>query len=163
VLQVQLGRAVVKSLLVAGAAVAIVACAAAGSQKAMTPAPASVQGAPRPQTMPTDPHPDDPSHQEITRLASEIDQDSTTLGVPASAHAMSAPVAPVAPDHDLACAPTGTKCTQSCTLSSTICSNAEQICKLADKLAGDEWAQQKCGDARKTCGDANKVCCECAP
>lgn len=155
-----LGRGAVKQLLLAGATVAIVACAAGGAQKAMAPASAGP-----PQTMPsTDSHPDDPSHQQIEQLAAQIDQDRVKIGLPANAHAMSAPISPVAPENARVCeAPAGSKCGQSCTLSTTICANADQICKLADQLAGDEWAKQKCGDARQTCGDAKKQCCDCTP
>jgi hypothetical protein len=148
-----------KILLVAGAAVAIVACAAGGGHQAMAPSSQAAGAEPRPQTMPTDLNPNDPDHQQITELAAEIQKDS--LALPPHAHAMTAPVAP---DHSLTCAaPTGTKCTQSCTLSSSICANADKICTLADKLEGDAWAQQKCGDARQTCADAHKLCCDCTP
>lgn len=155
-----------KQILLAGATVAIVACAAGGAQKSAMPpsaAPASSDGGGRPQTMPGDPHPDNVDHQEIGRLAREIDQSRMDLHLPVH-DAMSAPVAPVAPENARVCdAPAGSKCGQSCTLSTTICANADQICKLADQLAGDEWAKQKCGDARQTCGDAKKQCCDCTP
>lgn len=150
-----------KQLLLAGATVAIVACAAGGAQKSTAPASA---GAPAPQTMPSaDSHPDDPNHQQIEQLATAIDQDRIKIGLPANTHAMSAPISPVAPENARVCeAPLDSKCGQSCTLSTTICENADKICKLADQLEGDGWAKGKCVDAQQTCGDAKKQCCDCS-
>lgn len=53
------------------------------------------------------------------------------------------------------------QCRDSCTLSTSICSNAERICRLAEQLAGDDWAASKCADAATVCRQATADCCNC--
>jgi hypothetical protein len=98
-------------------------------------------------------------HDEIQALSNEIDGERTQLGV-SNASPMSTPTNPVAvaascprPDND--------RCSQTCTLSDSICGNAKRICQLADQLGNDSWANGKCDDAKQTCADATKRCCEC--
>jgi hypothetical protein len=101
------------------------------------------------------------AHAEITQLWNDIDGQRTQLGVsnvsPMSAQQPANPVAAAAscprPDND--------RCSQTCTLSDSICGNAKRICELADQLVGDSWAAGKCGDAKQLCADATQRCCEC--
>jgi hypothetical protein len=53
------------------------------------------------------------------------------------------------------------QCRDSCTLATSICSNAERICRLAEELAGDDWAAGKCADAAAVCRQATTDCCDC--
>lgn len=52
-------------------------------------------------------------------------------------------------------------CSDVCSLADAICDNAEQICILADEL-GDDWARDKCNNAKASCRDAKKRCCQCS-
>jgi hypothetical protein len=110
---------------------------------------------PRPASSPSQQSP----HDEIQALSNEIDGQRTQLGV-TNASPMAVPTNPVAvaascprPDND--------RCSQTCTLSDSICGNAKRICELADQLAGDSWATGKCDNAKQVCDDATKHCCEC--
>jgi len=98
-------------------------------------------------------------HDEIQRLSNEIEAKRAELGLPVQATPMAtAPEAPQA-----ACTRSSSEtCTQTCTLSDAICSNASKICDLASKLSNDAWATQKCTDARDTCTAATKRCCDCS-
>jgi len=150
-----------KKLLAAWLCLAVVACAASRKQ-AMTEAPAQAGGAPS-QAMPGD------AHAEIEQLSQQIEQQRVQLNLPApqAAEPMSAHTsvqAPVAPPHtqDATCHPAPSQtCSDSCTLSDSICGNADKICKLADGMPGDDWAAGKCSTAKQTCGDAHKRCCDC--
>ena len=51
-------------------------------------------------------------------------------------------------------------CTKSCTLSDSICGNADKICKLAVEI-NDDPARGKCVKANKTCELSRKKCCGC--
>ncbi len=93
-------------------------------------------------------------HDEIQTLSNEIDGQRTQLGM-ANATPMATPTNPVAaaascprPDND--------RCSDTCTLSDSICGNAKRICQLADQLAGDTWASGKCSDAKEVCADATR-------
>jgi hypothetical protein len=98
---------------------------------------------------------DTDSHGEIDRLASEID---TAL---ANGKVEPLNVKPLHLD-DQSCKPAATDaCTQSCTLSDSVCENADKICKLADKLPGDTWASQKCQSATDSCKHTHEACCSC--
>jgi hypothetical protein len=52
-------------------------------------------------------------------------------------------------------------CTQSCTLSDSICVNANKICRIAEQLQGDKWATDKCTSGKTTCEAAHMSCCHC--
>jgi hypothetical protein len=52
-------------------------------------------------------------------------------------------------------------CKTSCTLSDSICGNADKICRIAQDLAGDAWATNKCAKANKTCESSRTKCCGC--
>jgi hypothetical protein len=120
-----------------------VACAAQPRPASQSAAPASAQS----------------PHDEIQALSNEIDGQRTQLGV-TTASPMATPTNPVAaaascprPDND--------RCSDTCSLSDSICGNAKRICQLADQLAGDTWASGKCDDAKQVCAEATKRCCEC--
>ncbi|HEY6178927.1 MAG TPA: hypothetical protein VIX73_30955, partial [Kofleriaceae bacterium] len=64
---------------------------------------------------------------------------------------------------DPACHPAGSdRCTDVCKLGDSVCRNQERICELAGKLAGDDWAANKCTRARASCQAAHERCCSCA-
>jgi hypothetical protein len=98
-------------------------------------------------------------HDEIQQLSNEIDGQRTQLGV-TNASPMATPANPVAAAASCP-RPEGDRCSQTCTLSDSICGNAKRICELADQLVGDTWASGKCDDAKQVCGDATKRCCDC--
>lgn len=105
-------------------------------------------------------------HDEISRLDAEIAEARKRLSLAAPtpeqiAAAESRPMATGSHCDAVARAPTPA-CTDSCTLAGSICDNAERICQIADELAPDAWASEKCGDARATCDLAHERCCGCA-
>ncbi len=63
---------------------------------------------------------------------------------------------------DAACRPASIpRCSDSCTLSTSICDNQVKICDLAGQLPGDDWAANKCSSARASCHAARDACCSC--
>jgi hypothetical protein len=111
----------------------------------------------RPSAVPAAP-PASSDHDQIQQLSDEIAAQQVQLGLPANATPMAA-----APEAPQTCqrSPSET-CTQTCTLTDAICSNASKICDLAGKLGNDAWATQKCEDAKTTCSAATKRCCDCS-
>jgi hypothetical protein len=110
-------------------------------------------------------------HATIDALDRQIDDDLARAHVapPAAAMctgascatAMSQPFATPAIG-DAQCRPATTdKCTDACTLSTSICTNQQKICHLASQLAGDDWAANKCERARASCQAARDGCCSC--
>jgi hypothetical protein len=67
------------------------------------------------------------------------------------------------PTSDPTCRPPspGDRCSNLCTLATSICRNQERICKLAQHLLYDEWAANKCTRARASCEAAHDTCCGC--
>lgn len=125
-----------------------------------TTAPSSVEGA---QTMPVD-----DARAELERRVAELEQQRTTMGLPEPAISSSPASEPATPmgsvpqSADASCKPAKTeRCTSSCTLSDSICTNASRICDLASQLAGDGWAATKCAQAKQTCESAHERCCSC--
>jgi hypothetical protein len=115
--------------------------------------------------MPTPTTSTDPRHAQIDQLAQQIDQQRAQLGLvePGTGPAIAAMTA-TAWKADPQCHPGQSEiCTQSCTLSDSICGNADKICQLASQLAGDSWAEGKCNAAKQTCSAAHDKCCACAP
>jgi len=110
-------------------------------------------------------------HAEIDALDRQIAGDMARAHVPSPATAMctgascatamSQPfVIPAANDPE--CRPASTdKCTSACTLSTSICSNQQKICDLARQLGGDDWAANKCENAKASCRAAHDSCCSC--
>jgi hypothetical protein len=52
-------------------------------------------------------------------------------------------------------------CADVCTVSTHICDNADQICKLADDLQPDDWSKGKCQDGKRSCEAGRQKCCDC--
>jgi hypothetical protein len=108
---------------------------------------------------------------EIDKLDREIASDMTKANLrqpptaacsgAGCATALSAPFA-TPTTTDLQCHPASTeRCTEACTLSTSICRNQEKICELARQLGGDDWAANKCESARASCKAAHESCCTC--
>jgi hypothetical protein len=57
--------------------------------------------------------------------------------------------------------PAASECSDACELRAAICDNANSICRLAQDLAGDAWAAEKCQSARASCQEAQEYCCGC--
>lgn len=141
----------------------VMACAA-GQKAAMAPAASPDGGARTP--MPGDPR------NEIDRLAQEIDASLATAGAatlaPATCeaeHTCTAEPMGVPPRvEDPACRPgAGDVCTQACTLSDSVCKNADRICELAAQLGrADDWANAKCQSANDACKRTRERCCGCS-
>jgi len=131
----------------------IVACAAPSRQAAP-----SVAG-----TAPTGPV---SPRDEIARLDGEIAAQRGQLGLSEPAvQPMASTVQPMSVPsaaNDPSCHPAKSEtCTNSCTMSDSICVNAAKICDLANQLAGDSWAAGKCASATETCKAAHDKCCGC--
>jgi len=136
----------------------VVGCAA--------PRPAS---APAPAAAPAMASAPDP-HAQIEALDRQIADDLARGKLPAPAEtcrgaacgeAMSTPFA-VPAIGDARCRPAASeRCSDACTLSTSICDNQDKICKLAGELAGDDWAANKCASARASCKAARDACCAC--
>jgi hypothetical protein len=143
--------------LVAGAFVALVI--ACGASRPMAVAPPT---APTPVQM--TPASGGSSHDQIQDLANQIDATRVELKLPEQ-HGVASSVTPMSSTPEVpACARAQSDtCTQTCTLSDSICDNSKKICELADQLAGDAWAAQKCADGKATCAAATRRCCECTP
>jgi hypothetical protein len=142
--------------------VAVVACAGGKMKSAAAPSSGGAE--------PVSPMPGDP-HNEIDRLAKAIDDELANAGVatstPAScetAHTCNAEPYDVKPRvEDPTCKPASTSvCTQSCTLSDSVCDNAAKICKLATQLGGaDAYANEKCQSGNESCKRTREKCCGC--
>jgi hypothetical protein len=137
--------------LVAGACMALaIACAARQAPMAVSPTMAPASGS--------------SPHDQIQDLANQIDGKRVELKLPEQ-HGVGSSATPMGSTPEVpACARAqNDTCTQTCTLSDSICDNSKKICELADQLAGDAWAAQKCADGTATCAAATKRCCECTP
>jgi hypothetical protein len=137
------GHVSVRLGLVAGASIALaIACAARPQPSTMAPPTAATAN----------------PHDEIERLSNEIEAERGQF--PATGATPMVAVPEVPPPATCVRSPSET-CSQTCTLSDSICRNAKQICDLADQLPGDAWAKQKCVDATNSCSTATRRCCEC--
>jgi hypothetical protein len=131
-----------KKLLAAWLCLAIAACAASHkATMAPTEAQPSAAHAGAPVSEPTTP---EQKRARITELSQQI-----------STQQSNAPSAPTPMSAG------SQACTDVCTIKTTICDNARQICKLADELQPDDWATGKCNDANQACTDATKRCDDC--
>lgn len=146
----------VRSLLAAACCMVVVACAAGG--RAKTAAPESSAAA---SPMPASPR------EQIEQLDAAIEASRTELQLdaPTESQIQSAPAQPMGAmpsSDDPKCRPAKTEtCTTSCTLSDSICSNADKICNLAKDMVGDAWAANKCAKANTTCEASRAKCCGC--
>jgi len=158
VLGVALGALLVALLVVAAAVV--VAC---GGAQPKTVAAPSQQSRPA-----GDPSADPRAQIEVLdqQIADELaraqlPRASATCTGAACAQAMSQPFATPTTE-DPQCHPASSpRCSDACTLSSSICKNQEKICELARQLAADDWAAGKCETARASCRTAHEHCCSC--
>ena len=95
---------------------------------------------------------------KVSRIELELEEPSEASleGVPAQ------PLALPPSSEDPKCRPAPTEtCKTSCTLSDSICDNAQKICKIAEEMAGDGWAMGRCAKANKTCESSRAKCCGC--
>ncbi len=152
--------------VLAGACCAALLACAAGGQRAVMPPTASDAGAMAPGTA-------SPSHDEITRLEAEIDAELTGRSLPAAsppscsgmscaATASSIQMSTFTRVEGPSCkAPVNDTCKDSCTMSDSICKNAERICTIAKQLDNDAWANEKCVKGSESCTQSQKLCCSC--
>lgn len=130
-------------LLAAWLCVALVACAMGGKKAAQAPTqaqPPEAHTGAAPQTP-------EEKHARIEQLSGDITaQQQKQAATPSAPTPMSA----------------GSQaCSDVCTIKTTICDNAKEICKLAGELQPDDWATGKCNDANQSCSDATKRCTDC--
>lgn len=52
-------------------------------------------------------------------------------------------------------------CADVCRVKVSICGNAGKICELAGGIPENDWAQQKCREARDACSRSTARCCGC--
>lgn len=156
---------VARALVVAACCSAFAACAMGGKQM-KEPAPAAAPASEATSGAATEPMPASP-HDQITELDQQIAAASAQLALPeptpsqiAGAPTQAMGALPATQDPKCRPAPTDT-CKTSCTLSDSICDNADRICKLAESLPGDNWAANKCAKANTTCEASRTKCCGC--
>ena len=153
--------------LVAGVCCAFaIACGASRPQTTAAPtmAPAADGGAPGGMA----------PRDEIRQLDQEIEAALTGMGVrptPPAACAATASCEQAAPvamgvkpaQEDPTCkAGTSDTCKDACTLSDSICKNADRICVLAQQLGGtDAYANETCARGNTSCTAARERCCGC--
>jgi hypothetical protein len=158
----------VSRLVLAAACAALVACSGA-QPKAAAPPSAAMQPVERPGDVHAQAHAD--AHAEIDALDRQIADELARAHVPppaappctgaGCAAAMSQSFSVQAPS-DATCHPAASdRCTDACSLSTSICNNQQKICDLAQQLAGDDWAANKCTSARASCQAARASCCSC--
>jgi len=163
----------VKGILFGVASAALIAaCAGMGAQKSAAVAPrpqaadAGAAGMPSPG--------DSPEHQEIARLDAEIadtlgrrnieQAGPETCGASCDMAAVAMDTKPINEDPRLqTCKPSPSDtCKDSCTLSDSICKNADRICTIAHQLGDhDAYANDKCVQNSKTCQASKQRCCSC--
>jgi hypothetical protein len=107
------------------------------------------------------------AHDQIEALDAEITASRSKLALdePTEQAIMGAPMEPrgaMPSTQDTKCHPAQTEtCKTSCTLSDSICSNANKICEIAKTLGSDNWALNKCAKANTTCEASKGKCCGC--
>ena len=158
-----------KGIALGAAAAALVACAAAGS-KQMVQAPPTAGAADAGAVMPSG----SAEHTEIAQLDQAITDELTKRGlaVPADATcgarcdmaAIAMDSKPVTSDPRMqSCKPGASDtCQDSCTLSDSICKNADRICTIAHQLGDrDAYANDKCVRGSQSCQASKQRCCSC--
>ena len=140
--------------------VVVTLCSCGGGAAMYTSKPESLEGVP---TAPgNSPIPPD-SRDRIQALEAELDKDRAELQL-AEPAPTSKPAEPYyqAPETDSRCRLSQTStCTKSCSLSASICKNAEKICTIAQELPNDTVATEKCARANRICEAAHTKCCGC--
>jgi hypothetical protein len=146
-------------LLLGACCAALIACASAGKQAAMSPPP-SVNDSGAAPMGPRDPR--------IVDLDRQIEEDLAKLDIarpraisPASATpADVGPTVSAAGDPDCHPGPSDV-CRQSCDLSDAICKASTKICTIAHELGNDAWANDRCASGKASCDTAHAKCCGC--
>jgi hypothetical protein len=140
--------------------VVLVSCG--GSKSAMkAPAPQASAGGAEAGPIPPTPH------EEIERLDYQITLGAGELRLEEPMPDMidgapKTPMGAMTPESDPKChPPQNDTCKTSCTLSTSVCRNADKICTLANSMAGDNWAMNKCARANLMCEASHKKCCAC--
>jgi hypothetical protein len=106
-------------------------------------------------------------HDQIEELDAKITAATTELKLeeaqPEAIQSSSpTPMGAITAAGDPKCRPAKTDtCSTSCTLSDSVCSNADKICTLAKDMQGDTWAENKCKRANLMCEASHKKCCSC--
>ena len=143
-------------VLAIACALALVGCGAAHPAAKSTPAAASPSIDPRAEI--------DALDRDIAAALSRgqlAPPPAAACSGAACATAMTTPFATPTAD-DAACHPAPIeRCTDACTLATSICRDQDRICELARQLAGDDWAANKCTGARASCQAAHDRCCSC--
>ena len=147
--------------------IATLALAACGGSKqsAMAPAPEATQatGGGAEQIMPASPH--DQIQKLDDEITASVGQPQLKLEEPVPGQieqASTQPMGKITAEDDPKCKPAkNDTCKTSCTLSNSVCSNADKICTLAKSMAGDNWALNKCARANLMCEASHKKCCGC--
>lgn len=155
--------------LLVGACLALVVACAAGKSSMSAP-----QTAPTTEATPAGIGVDGGNARDrILELEIQIDQQIAQLGLPptpppacpnGNCSASAAEPMTVTPSaQDTTCKPGKSEtCTQSCTLSDSICDNAGKICELAKELGGDDnFANEKCTRGKASCQASRTRCCGC--
>ncbi|HEY5952224.1 MAG TPA: hypothetical protein VIV40_42290 [Kofleriaceae bacterium] len=146
-----------KKLLAALCCTIVVACATASRPQTQEVKPQTGQDA---SLLPAS------KRDQILELERKIDADRTTLALaePAQtdyANTAAEPMGTKPATQNPTCRPAKTEtCTSSCTLSDSICKNADSICRLAIEM-NDDWARGRCAKANKTCEGSRTKCCGC--
>lgn len=166
-LQLLQGRPVIRalgigiSLALAAACLAALACGAGSATSSAPPFAPSTNATP--EVGPRDVHAE---IEELDRSISaklaraQIPPPDATCSGATCATAMSEPF--TTPATDPACRPPpGDRCSNLCTLATSICRDQERICRLAQQLPDDDWAANKCTGARASCQAAHDTCCDC--
>jgi len=152
-------RELKETLAALGAGVAIAAIVACGGAQKSASAPGT---RPASDAMPTGVQ--DP---RIVELDAKITAEMSQLGVerpipPPPTMGGPEPVAVHPTVGDPTCKPAETQiCKDTCALTTSICANAEQICKIAKELGNDAWANDKCSSGNASCETARGKCCGC--
>ncbi len=159
-----------KGILFGMACAALVACAASPAKQGVS-APPRASGADA--SMMPQPN-GSAEHAEIEKLDQAITDELTkrNLAVPADATcgpacdmgAIAMDTKPVTEDPRMqSCKPGASDtCQDSCTLSDSICKNADRICTIAHQLGDrDAYANDKCVRGSQSCQASKQRCCSC--
>lgn len=153
-------------LALAAACLAAIACAAGGAKSSAPPAAPAASAMPSAASGDAQAEPraeiealDRDITAELARA--QIPPPPTTCSGATCASQRSEPFStPTASDPT--CHPAASDhCSDVCTLSTSICTNQQRICELAQQLPGDDWAAGTCTRARASCQAAHDACCRC--
>lgn len=165
-----LRQAAMKGILFGMGCAVLVACAAGGAKQSRVSAPptAGADASMMPQPNGSG------EHAEIAQLDQAITDELTkrNLAVPADATcgpacdmgAIAMDTKPVQQDPRMqSCKPGASEtCSDSCTLSDSICKNADRICTIAHQLGDhDAYANDKCVRGSQSCQASKQRCCSC--